>query len=81
MLISGPMGKYLCSEHASLVAGDSDEDMVDGATKKPPRKQQRKGNIPPTKKPSTKKRVKKSTPPTRCSPRKNTTSTKSHHNH
>ena len=49
MLISGPMRNYLCSEHASLVTDESDEDIVDGATKKLPCKQQSKRNIPPTK--------------------------------
>ena len=35
MLLSGPMGKYLCSQHTSLVADDSDEVMEASGTKKP----------------------------------------------
>ena len=57
--IYGPMGKYLCSEHAGSSATIASNNNKDDAT---------------AKKRTLKKQSKKNTPPTRCSPRKNNVS-------
>ena len=79
MVLSGPMGKYLCSQHATQLLGadDSDEssddvpDIVQPPSKKPAKATGKTTHSPPNKRRKKNNPPRKSTPPTRCSPRKN----------